>query len=168
MRYTQPTHSKHIVPDAESLMSGSRRGVSRSRRQLEIFPLHPGTNPARPAGDPRRPDPSRHRTLQSRLPSAQRVVWVHCFWSVAKEAWSAVARTRARRQGAATVIEQGAATVMPLQNPLSIASTTIEASGDGAGLLPEDGQDPDRMNLLEKVLATVGFPVGLLLLFSVL
>ncbi len=178
MRNTRPSNSQRIIPDAapvtdvtsapdsESLMSGSRRGVSRSRRQLEIFPLHPGTNPARPAGDPRRPDPFRRRTVPSRFASARQTVWLHCFWSVARDAWSAVARTRARRQGAATVLEQGTATVMPLQNPLSIAAPAVEASCDGAGVLP--GDDPDRMSLLEKVLATMGFPVGLLLLFSVL
>jgi hypothetical protein len=50
---------------------------------------------------------------------------------------------------------------LPLAAP---ASHGIEASSVGAG----DGQDPDRMCLLEKVLATMGIPVGLLLLFSVL
>ena len=53
----------------------------------------------------------------------------------------------------------------------SLASPTspgVEASSVGAGVQPVDGQDPDRMSLLEKVLATMGIPVGLLLLFSVL
>ena len=64
---------------------------------------------------------------------------------------------------------------MPLQGSLqdslqdslpvaSLASHGVEASSVGA----VDGQDPDRMCLLEKVLATMGIPVGLLLLFSVL
>ena len=158
-------------------MSGSRRGVSRSCRQLEIFPLHPGTNPARPAGDPRRPDPSRHSSWSwlSRFQTQQRQPSLHCYWSVAREAWSAVARKRARRRGVATVLEQGTATVMPLQDSLqdslpvaSPASAGVEAGSVGAGLQPVDGQDPDRMCLLEKVLATMGIPVGLLLLFSVL
>jgi len=94
---------------------------------------------------------------------------------VAREAWSAVARKRARRRGVATVLEQGTATVMPLQDSLqdslpvaSPASAGVEAGSVGAGLQPVDGQDPDRMCLLEKVLATMGIPVGLLLLFSVL
>ena len=197
MRNTRPSNSQRIIPDAapvtdvtsapdsESLMSGSRRGVSRSRRQLEIFPLHPGTNPARPAGDPRRPDPSRHSTWSwlSRFQTQQRQPSLHCYWSVAREAWSAVARKRARRRGVATVLEQGTATVMPLQDSLtdslidslidslpvgSPASHGVEAGSVGAGLQSVDGQDPDRMSLLEKVLATMGIPVGLLLFFSVL
>ena len=196
MRDTHPSNPQHSfpdaasvpdaasAPDAESLMSGSRRGVSRSCRQLEIFPLHPGTNPARPAGDPRRPDPSRHSTCPSRHSSwswlsrfqtQQRQPSLHCYWSVAREAWSAVARKRARRRGVATVLEQGTATVMPLPDSLqdslpvaSPASAGVEAGSVGAGLQPVDGQDPDRMCLLEKVLATMGIPVGLLLLFSVL
>jgi hypothetical protein len=87
----------------------------------------------------------------------------------------------------ATVLEQGTATVMPLPDSLpdsltdslpdslpdsltvtSPASHGVEASSVGAGVQSVDGQDPDRMNLLEKVLATMGIPVGLLLLFSVL
>ena len=126
--------------------------------QLEIFPLHPGTNPARPEGDSRRPNSS--RSLLARIGSGrsfgsrQKISTDRNFgsnvvarpvsrWNVARAAWRAVERIRAKRDGVATLLQQG----------------TVAAISHG-----DMEVDRARLTVVERVLALTGFIVSVALL----
>ena len=129
--------------------------------QLEIFPLHPGTNPARPEGDSRRPNSSRSllATIGSghssgSQPQSTKISTDRNFdsngvaravsrWKVARDAWQAVERIRAKRDGVATVLRQG----------------TVAAITDG-----DMEVDRDRLTMVERVLALTGFVLSVALL----
>ncbi|MGE4619440.1 MAG: hypothetical protein AAEJ04_06475 [Planctomycetota bacterium] len=146
-------------------------------QQLEIFPLQPGTNPARPEGDSHRSQPPRgglqrqscRRTLAAsqnvELQSAdlqsadlqveamgpvvqpEKAPSAFSHWKVATEAWQSVQRGRAARNGAAAVFQEGTTT--------AISFTTAE-------------QDSDHLSPIEQFLAVSCFLMTVVLLISAL
>ena len=141
-------------------------------QQLEIFPLQPGTNPARPEGDSHRSQPPRgglqrqscRRTLAAsqnvELQSAdlqsaemgpvvqpEKAPTAFSHWKVATEAWQSVQRGRAARNGAAAVFQQGTTT--------AISFATAE-------------QDSEHLSPIEQFLAVTGFLMTVVLLVSAL
>ena len=136
--------------------------------QLEIFPLHPGTNPARPEGDSRRSNTVRgvlarivsgrplSRESRSPMTSTDREPRTADLdrpvfrWKVARGAWQAVERMRARRDGVATLLQQATATAVSSRD---LSRTELEV-------------DEDQLTTVERMLAFVGFVVGMALLVS--
>ncbi|MEE2890334.1 MAG: hypothetical protein VX404_07810 [Planctomycetota bacterium] len=137
-------------------------------RQLEIFPLHPGTNPARPEGDSRRSNTVRgvlarivsgrplSRESRSPMTSTDREPRTADLdrpvsrWKVARGAWQAVERMRARRDGVATLLQQATAAAVSSRD---LSRTELEV-------------DEDQLTTMERMLAFVGFLVGMALLVS--
>lgn len=138
-----------------------------NRQQLEIFPLQPGTNPARPEGERRRGILPRENSLENwstRVSTGLEVAAPERFgstdsvpetendpiqklpcWNVAQQAWSAVAKFRANRNGVATTIQQGAA--------VAICQPVAE-------------EDAEQLTPWEQVLSAAGFLVFMALVVS--
>ncbi len=133
-----------------TLMPGTSRGAPRSGRQLEIFPLHTGSNPARPEGGPRPVAEQRSTTVRPALQLTEGTEQATAHWEVASEEWAKVERSRGQRTRLARSnnqpVDQGPAEVTQL----------------------EEEVDTDRMTTVEKVLASIGVPIGLLLLITII
>ena len=139
----------------------------KNSQQLEIFPLQPGTNPARPAAGPGRKNfpgrascqrfSARSENCQELLDTAGREPLGSqrldpnqptepvARWRVAQQAWQAVERFRARRDGVAMTFQQGLAAVI---------------------CQPAADENPEQLNPWEQVLAAAGFVVVLALVIS--
>lgn len=159
-----PSSSHQSSPSSDP----KHAGVHLSGQQLEIFPLHPGTNPARPQDNGRRANRSRGLSpahSAGRCSASQRVLdrtgtdqrcprhrtqqpcctGFVAHWSVAQEAWKAVEKFRATRHGVATVVQQGIAAAI---------------------LQPETEENQQQLTVVEQVLAMAGFLVAVALVLS--
>ena len=134
-----------------TLMPGTSRGAPRSGRQLEIFPLHPGSNPARPEGGPRPAADLRSTPVRPALEGSEVTEEIRAQWQVDREAWAKVERARVQRSPVT-----GSTTRSSLQDPAIVT------------MIDEDEVDSDRLTTVEKVLASIGVPVALLLLITVI